>query len=126
MKTQHTPGPWEIARCKRGNLGDKLSEMQPYIAIQSIAVNGNGPDATICYVEGQDGFKFGGAGIIQQKVNNEANARLIAAAPELLEALEELVTDGECYCADYVANKKPCGFCQARAAIAKAKGGTSE
>lgn len=42
-----------------------------------------------------------------------ANARLMAVAPELLEALEELLMDDLC----------ECSYCQrGRAAIAKAKG----
>lgn len=46
----------------------------------------------------------------------EANANLIAAAPELLEALEDLID-----CETYTAAQLRAG----RAAIAKAKGGAS-
>ena len=42
--------------------------------------------------------------------------------PELLEALELLVKEVECYCADNVAAKGLCGICSAKAVLAKVKG----
>lgn len=41
---------------------------------------------------------------------------------ELVEVVKELVADGECYCADWVATKGPCGHCRAKAALALTKG----
>lgn len=38
---------------------------------------------------------------------------------ELVEALRQLVKDGECYCADNVAAKGPCGYCEASAVLGK-------
>jgi len=51
----------------------------------------------------------------------EANARLIAAAPELLEALKEIIAaaDGDGW------NQLDASFATARAAIAKAEGGAA-
>jgi hypothetical protein len=56
--------------------------------------------------------------IPQSIVHDEPNARLIAAAPELLRALEGLVDDWE-----RVTNRALPDDHEAKAAIAKAKGG---
>lgn len=61
------------------------------------------------------------------KLNNPANARLISAAPELLEALESIMhfADGfDCYRTTTPLGKALDGWLEAgRAAIAKATGG---
>lgn len=50
-----------------------------------------------------------------------ANARLIAGAPELLAALRRLLGTSGCgECEEQY--RKPCVYCEARAAIAKAEG----
>lgn len=71
----HTPGPWEIQY-----LGNGESE-----------VLANGPDrddvAGICIVAGGLGSSIEDA----CDYESQANARLIAAAPELLAALEDLL-----------------------------------
>lgn len=41
-------------------------------------------------------------------------AAILNAADDLLAALHSLVTDGECYCADNVLAKAPCGYCVAK------------
>lgn len=63
MKTQYTPGPWKI-------------EM----------VGAAGFPQIVC----RDHAKFDGAVIATEICNGEANARLIAAAPELLSLLLEV------------------------------------
>ena len=93
--TKHTTGPWALdarATC------------------HVVGVN----NRSVCSAGGYSDNCSDGAYILE----NEANARLIAAAPELLEALENIIaTDGN-----------PCAItkCKAEtkaiAAIAKAKG----
>ena len=56
----------------------------------------------------------------RDRSQNEANARLIAAAPDLLEALTELVVQREGHYSTQTAWEI------ARAAIAKAKGGSDQ
>ena len=85
METKHTPGPW----CYQ--LGAIVDNEGYLIA-----------DVRSRWDDGQDGEDY-----------HFANARLIASAPELLQALEYIATGGE--------NWKDCARV-ARAAIAKAKG----
>lgn len=101
--TQHTPGPWELwnhAETDQIAVGPKIG---------GVAV------ADVCIANGQ--------GIVTHSTidRGQANARLIAAAPELLAALEillpiveSLVLDGE---KEHFQAQE-----EARAAIAKAKG----
>jgi hypothetical protein len=69
----HTPGPWETQY--RGN-GES-----------EVLANGADRDdvACICYVAGGLGMS------IEEIIESEANAKLIAAAPELLDALKQAV-----------------------------------
>jgi hypothetical protein len=94
-ETKHTPGPWKI-----------VEQRFP-----------------VCIIEGEDGTCVVGNVSGQPGLDGQtANARLIAAAPELLEALRDCLAtlDGlkrhNTNC-DYVA------AIQARAAIAKAERG---
>ena len=88
--SKHTPGPWRVV----DSWNDYMVESQ------------NGEE-----IIWQDGPH-------NTPTINEANARLIAAAPDLLEALENL--------ADYIDERAGDNECRplenARAAIAKAKG----
>jgi hypothetical protein len=100
--SEHTPGPWEIS----------YGKIRPARPIEGYTLG----YAPICIVRGDK--RLHGNGV------REANARLIAAAPELLEALKDLE--------EYVSNNiicEPTGidvngecFIKARAAIAKAEG----
>lgn len=89
--TKYTPGPWSLFL---GNAG--------YFCVEGIWKADSEADR-IC----------GSIGAVASEEEAVANARLIAAAPEMLEALERVVETGE---ADYET------FRMALAAVAKAKG----
>ena len=96
---KHTPGPWKVNADEYGNvLGVRAAN-----------------DATICQINWMI-RKRGG-------LQAEANARLIAAAPDLLAVLKEFVKDSECD-ADGEKHPKDCWHCAAMAAILKAEGGS--
>lgn len=67
--TKHTPGPWTAERC---DTGMEILDMNQ----ESVAV--------ACHY-----------GDPYSSIREEANAKLIAAAPELLEALEEILSAWE-------------------------------
>lgn len=91
-KQQHTPGPWRIEDKER-----ILSDCPEFRIMCS------------------DGYI---AGVDSTRAENAANARLIAAAPELLEALEAIIASADAGNAA-ILNRL---LDQARAAIAKARG----
>jgi hypothetical protein len=66
IESEHTPGPWRVSRCV-------LGELQPF------CTNDNHLLSSV------------GALAIEER---EANARLIAAAPDLLEMLKEISRPG--------------------------------
>lgn len=72
MKTKHahTPGPWNLSKCGRGT-GLNYTEFR--VKADLSWRKHNSTEETVA------------------KAWNESNARLIAAAPEMLEALERLV-----------------------------------
>jgi hypothetical protein len=90
---RHTPGPWQT---------DQAEHDAPYQDIRIHAGKGS-----ICCVWIDD------APLHDYNAEQRANARLIAAAPELLEALKAMLENGQ----DYTATRD-----KARAAIAKATG----
>lgn len=96
--SEHTPGPWRIL--------EWANERKGFIAIV-------GPSDPPEHVS--DVFPFGKRAEGQPLAQHQANARLIAAAPELLNALQELLHDA-------FEDAHPEGVKKARAAIAKAEG----
>lgn len=112
MTTKHTPGPWTI-----DEVVDEPSRAGNYwvahLNLGHERIEAPWPDATATVapclgLEGQP---------ISREVV-EANARLIAAAPDLLAALEAMVRSDSWADADVK-------MVNARAAIAKAKGGAA-
>ncbi len=103
MEHKHTPGPWRVGR--------HFTDDEGY---REIAI-----EATVRGVECVP------ASVVLQFANyggmQEANARLIAAAPELLEALEAMIIAYE-----HEASPENPSLLMGRAAIAKATGATHE
>ena len=104
MITAHTPGPWTVEK----DIGSTSSRV-------TFRIGGNIQAA----ISSEQGIATTNAPALMSVEEAEANARLIAAAPELLAALQTLVnslcpydTDPECWA-------------NAMAAIAKATGGTA-
>ena len=95
MSTQHTPGPWSVdAMGNVWSADTKVCEMSEHPVIMSG-----------CYREKTDD-------------EHRANARLIAAAPEMLEALKMSLKIGDGCSRGFLNEVQK----QARAAIAKATG----
>jgi hypothetical protein len=96
MMAEHTKGPWELEESLRGNNYTAISG-DDWIELATVVTR----------------MKLGG----DDSPEGLANARLIAAAPELLEALENIILSSDANCGDSLAN----AIEAARAAIAKAK-----
>ena len=97
---KHTPGPWEADFETYPIMVRSQSETWPLVD--------------------ELGNEEGRAGVfIANTGDNKANARLIAAAPDLLEALKDMLDNHEDACTGYGEGAAD----KARAAIAKATGG---
>lgn len=96
MQRNHTPGPWDAARkqCHQDFIEITHRCEQPGAASKVLAR----VTVRACWKDEQ-----------------EANASLISAAPELFEALEEIVFDG-------ILAHEPGLLSRAKAAVAKATG----
>lgn len=97
--SKHTPGPWEF----RAGYGREL------VVYQKGKGASGYPVATLT----KGSFEL-------REDEATADARLIAAAPDMLEALK-LVAEFGCECHDE-AERNPCMVCIANEAIAKAEG----
>lgn len=82
-KTQHTPGPWEIAAPTMAGSSRIVIEAYGFGSIAAISLNG-APRAQSQLSDESPYYQ-------QQLPTMEANARLITAAPDLLEACEDLL-----------------------------------
>ena len=102
MSTQHTPGPWIGA-------GPSFGDQFPRYTTEITTEDERYGDGYIQICE----LPFH-----HHDEENEANARLIAAAPDLLEALKEMLDSHEDVCTGYGEGAAD----KARAAIAKATG----
>lgn len=99
MKIKHTPGPWVYGYGETHEIGDVLG-----VGLNLL------PDwKPVCVISQAS----------EANAEDEANAKLISAAPELLEIAESILADDmlQYLPAEYVA--------RVRAAIAKATGGAA-
>lgn len=125
---KHTPGPWDwfesmpgrpyLATPSRGRLYVMGFERKGMQGATPVFARWQGID------EGAERERLGGVmcdGVHLKDGRMHPDARLIAAAPELLEALLELASAG----AEAWGEDRPC-VREARAAIAKATGTTTE
>lgn len=101
MSTKHSPGPWEVDE-------RFTKESGRHAQYRIFAAN------LVCTLEVPIGF-------YRSPAESEANARLIAAAPELLAALQALYTAEEEY-GDPTNAAINEAWLKARAAIARATG----
>ena len=110
--TRHTPGPWTVDHERIGPAGD------PVALLCDTTASTSGTVVEWPRLHSIDGDV--------DDTENEANAYLIASAPELLEVLEEVANDIESYCDDWNSSS-PTDVTVVlpilRTAIAKAKGG---
>ena len=96
--TQHTPGPWHICEVSAAlNRSPLIRDAQGMALAETFRPNNSQAS----------------------QINRDANARLIAAAPEILDALAEMLADADTLQEPY-RNEAVCE--RARAAIAKATG----
>lgn len=100
---KYTPGPWSNDWVIRGasHIDGHRANGEPIPSLRRV----------VCH-------------IIDRDDEANANAQLIAAAPELLEAIQRMVAEYEemgCNCEDV--HNSECALGMARAAIAKATGG---
>ena len=93
MKTQHTPGPWKYPEPEYDTFAGLAHSQQndpKRIRIELVAIYAPGGDEVARIVhDPDDGFD-----LINDREEHEANARLIAAAPELLEFVEMIANGG--------------------------------
>lgn len=97
--SKHTPGPWRLEEV----VDRSIKHLCPVADVDGFSL------LTVVHTEGYDGDECVPFGAVYR----DADARLIAAAPDLLEALKGVLR---------VADRKTDEFDAARAAIAKAEG----
>jgi len=105
---EHTPGPWVVKFQPRKR--ETISYTDKYWHDQWVIKGPDKKHSPVALVR-VEGFGMG-----PSKAVRKANANLIAAAPDLLETLQEAVNKG------YMWDNDPELWAKASAAIAKAKG----
>jgi hypothetical protein len=85
MKTKHTLGPWHY-----GHSDPQADE--PFYYIAEPEDQTEGPDINVACVS-YSGNNYDPEHLEQDRAKAEANAKLIAAAPDLLRLLREIIYD---------------------------------
>ena len=98
--TKHTPGPWVWEHWQMGLTAQNGTSVLAYYDYEGMSLHGKTED------------------------EHEANAHLIAAAPDLLEALDRMIAEYDLWGGYNDDGFKSGTILSARAAIAKAKGQT--
>jgi hypothetical protein len=129
MTTAHTPGPWIF---RQWGLTDEVLEQMRKAGINPVRMLTNSgaaavtaDDVQVATVNSQTPFKKGQGHLVDCPVR-DANARLIAAAPELLEALKASlqILEGISESRDF-RNEQALILEMVRQAVAKAEGGAA-
>lgn len=115
----HTPGPWYVSDFDHDAL-DVVASWSDKVKSATASGYGDYRGIIVCNLHHQNDNPC------VSKAQAEANARLIAAAPELLEALEGIVNFYRPASHDErMKRQRPdenCTICKAESAIAKARG----
>lgn len=116
-QTTHTPGPWKLCThmagtdpdCPCGFYGNVWSDDEETVVAFMGACTPHKDEFCAC-----------NTAVVHDLATRQANARLIAAAPDLLERLKDLVADHVCPSA-VGHSLADCRWCAARDAIAQAE-----
>lgn len=114
MNAKHTPGPWAI-----GNGGMHVYYVNPHIEAGNESIDDPRHDSVVAQCDNMGAF----SGIPDEE--RQANARLIAAAPETYAVFRRLASFAEAHCADTTGDSGLSALvAEARAVIAKVEGAT--
>lgn len=102
----------ETAKVKLPEITDYLAIPVRHIRSCSFNIDGSGPESDFC----DCGFDL--RRDAKTRAQNELT-EILNSHTALIEATREFMADSECYCADNVATKGPCGYCKLRTALEK-------